>query len=60
MARAWTLASGLLARLAKQGIDPLRDYGVREAFKRLVKDSIDGLARRYPKPITVSCVITSR
>ncbi|CAM9136680.1 unnamed protein product, partial [Hapterophycus canaliculatus] len=51
--RAWTLASDLLGRLAKQGIDPLRDYDVREALKRLVKDSLDGLASRYPKPITV-------
>ncbi|CAN0544387.1 unnamed protein product, partial [Ectocarpus sp. 12 AP-2014] len=58
--RAWTLASGLLARLTKQGIDPLRDYGVREALKRLVKDSIDGLASRYPKPIALYPAGTKR
>ena len=54
--RAWTLASELLARLAKQGIDPLRDRGVREALKRLVKDSIsiDGIG---PKSVAVSVTL---
>lgn len=54
--RAWTLSSELLSKLTKQGIDPLRDSGVREALKRLVKDSIEGLASRYPKPVAVSIV----
>lgn len=51
--RAWKLSSELLSKLAKQGIDPLRDGGVREALKRLVKDSIsiEGLG---PKPVAVS------
>lgn len=40
--------------LAKQGVDPLRHSGVREALKRLVKDSIDGLTSRYFKPVVVS------
>lgn len=52
--RAWTVASDLLGRLAKSGIDPLRNASVREALKRLVKDALEGLSTRYPKPITAS------
>lgn len=52
--RAWTLASGLLARLAKEGIDPLRDSGVREALKRLILDCFEGLAKQLFKPVVVS------
>ncbi|CAM9203719.1 unnamed protein product, partial [Laminaria digitata] len=52
--RAWTVASDLLGRLAKSGVDPLRNASVREALKRLVKDALEGLSSRYPKPITAS------
>lgn len=51
--RAWTVASELLGLLGKHGIDPLRARSVREAFKRVVKDALDGLAARFPTPIKV-------
>lgn len=53
-ARAWKVASELLATLTKLGIDPLRATSVREALKRLVKDALDGLASRYPTSVKVS------
>jgi len=54
------LASGLLARLAKEGVDPLRDSGVREALKRLIYDCFEGLAKQLFKPVVVSTAFVAR
>lgn len=53
--RAWKVASELLERLGKSGVDPLRDSCIREAFKRLVGSALSGLATRFAAPVKVRC-----
>lgn len=49
------MASELLEKLGKAGVDPLRDSGVREAMKRLVGTALNGLASRFAAPVKVRC-----
>lgn len=51
--RAWKVASEVMERLGKAGVDALRDSSVREALKRLVGTALDGLATRFAAPVKV-------